>query len=121
MDVGGLGEGRQRLPPRVLLLAGRCPALNQAENNHQDKKAVGAQGPSPLVPIGIFPARRQSVKIRASLPINPSADKAHRAADRVLDLPQAESLRSLPKGAPAYPGVPGRGPISSGIANVLED
>jgi hypothetical protein len=37
------------------LLAGICPPLKQAKNNNQDKIAVAAQGPGPLMPIGIFP------------------------------------------------------------------
>jgi hypothetical protein len=60
VDVPGLGKGRQQLPHRALFLASRSPALKQAKNNRQDKIAIGAQSPSPLLPIGIFPRERKS-------------------------------------------------------------
>jgi hypothetical protein len=42
------------------VLAGRSRPLKQAKNNSQDKIAIAAQGPDPLLPIGSFPARRKS-------------------------------------------------------------
>jgi hypothetical protein len=59
VDVAGFSERRQRLWPGLRLLTSRSPPLKQAENNSQDKIAVAAQGPGPLLPIGIFLRRRK--------------------------------------------------------------
>jgi hypothetical protein len=53
------------------LLAGRSPPLKQAKNNNQDKIAVAAQGLCPLLPIGIFSARRKTLWSALSWDVNP--------------------------------------------------
>jgi hypothetical protein len=84
----------------LLLLARRSRPFKQAKNNSQDKIAVAAQGPGPLLSIGIF-LRDARVFLASGFGryVNPRWPSHYTlgeqnciALPKVLNLPQPESL-----------------------------